>query len=248
MRKRLSVLAAALLATSAVPAAASAASLFGSNLIVNGDAEAGVGSPSGAEVPAPGFTTTGAFTVVSYGGPGFPAPDSPGGSVGGHNFFAGGAGASVSTGSQFIDLTAGADFIDLGTTTFELSAYLGGYASQADNAALSVAFVDGAGAALGAPIVLAPVSNLDRGDVTGLILRRREGFVPSGARGALLTLTMNRVASLYNDGYADNLSLILAAGEPPAAVPEPATWAMLLAGFAGAGASFRRRRALNVRA
>jgi hypothetical protein len=63
------------------PAASPAAATpLGTNLLVNGDAEAGDGSLSGSDVlPVPGWTTTNNFTVVSYSvGGGFPAPDAPG--------------------------------------------------------------------------------------------------------------------------------------------------------------------------
>ncbi len=39
---------------------------FGVNLITNGNAEAGDGSPTGAVVPIPGWTTSGNITVVTY--------------------------------------------------------------------------------------------------------------------------------------------------------------------------------------
>jgi hypothetical protein len=58
-----------------------------------------------------------------------------------------------------------------------------------------------------------------------------------------------RQAGSYNDGYADNLSLVLNAGRvTPPGVPEPATWAMMLLGFGGLGATLRRRRAQAVAA
>ena len=46
---------------------------LGTNLIANGNAEAGPGGNGFTIVPAPGFSTVGNFTVVSYGaGGGFP--------------------------------------------------------------------------------------------------------------------------------------------------------------------------------
>ena len=40
----------------------------------------------------------------------------------------------------------------------------------------------------------------------------------------------------------DNVSLVKTAGPPTVAVPEPATWAMMLVGFGGLGAALRRSR------
>jgi hypothetical protein len=49
-----------------------------------------------------------------------------------------------------------------------------------------------------------------------------------------------RIEGGYDDGYADNLSLVVGGGVP--AVPEPATVALLLAGLSGLGA--RKRMAM----
>ncbi len=66
-----------------------------SNLIVNGDAESGVGGNGGEVASVPDWTTSGNFTVVSYdAGGGFPTPSDPGPPDRGANFFAGGEGAS----------------------------------------------------------------------------------------------------------------------------------------------------------
>jgi hypothetical protein len=52
------------------------AATFGTNLIVNGDAELGQGDPIGnavgADIPTiPGWTSTGSFSVLKYGATGF---------------------------------------------------------------------------------------------------------------------------------------------------------------------------------
>ena len=250
---RVGLAAVAALSLAAAPIAASA-SVFGSNLIVNGDAEAAPGATNDSAIVAtPGFTTVGNFTTVSYSaGAGFPVAASPGGSVGGANFFAGGPSNGSSSASQLIDISSGAGLIDLGTSTFSLSAYLGGFASQNDNAVLSIAFLDSLNAVLGSSSI-GPVSSADRGAVTGLFFRSASGAVPIGARSVSVFLQMTRQAGSYNDGYADNLSLVLRPGEAPApgGVPEPATWALMLIGLGAVGAAVRRRRGaapLTVRA
>ena len=214
---------------------------FGVNLIVNSGAEAGQGSLSGADVPVPGWTKTGSFTAVAYAaGGGFPSETDPGPAARGLNFFFGGfGGGDVSTGSQVIDASADAAFIDAGGVSFNLSGFLGGYASQNDTASLSASFLGAGGLTLGSAII-GPVTNVDRGDVTGLLFRSTSGVVPIGTRSINIVLEMRRQAGDANDGYADNLSLVLNAS--PAAVPEPSSLVMCGVALAGLGAWAGLRR------
>lgn len=240
MLKRLSAVAIAAIVMTAAPVAASA-SIFGSNLIVNGDAESGAGALNDSStVAVPGFVTVGNFTAVVYNAPGgFPVTGDPGVSAGGANFFAGGPNNANSSASQAIDLSSGAAFIDTGTSAFALSAYLGGFETQDDNAVLTIRFLDQLNAVLGS-VTLGPVTEPERSGVTGLLFRSTSGFVPIGARTADVQLNMTRLQGSYNDGYADNLSLVLR-GPAGGGVPEPATWALMLIGFAGVGLGLRRR-------
>jgi hypothetical protein len=184
--------------------------LFGTNLILNGDAESGSGSASGNDVLTniPGWTPTGNFTVVQYGAPSFPSATSPGPLARGQNFFAGGPDNSSSSASQVIDLSPGASSIDAGGVTCSLSGYLGGYASQEDNAVLTATFQDVHGSRLGTASI-GPVTAADRGDTTGLLARSTSSTVPVGTRRVDLVLQMTRTDGSYNDGYADDLSLVL---------------------------------------
>ena len=69
------VLAAPLMAALGLAGISPAQAQFGSNLIINGNAEAGSGSATGDDIEAvPGFTTTGSFTVVQYGAASPPRP------------------------------------------------------------------------------------------------------------------------------------------------------------------------------
>ena len=71
----MAVPAALVLAIGAFSGAACATPL-GTNLLLNGDAEAEPGSASGNDVELiPDWTTTSNFTVVQYGAPAFPTPD-----------------------------------------------------------------------------------------------------------------------------------------------------------------------------
>src|SRR5271169_665406 len=89
--------AAPLLSAHAVP--------YSTNILVNGSAEAGPNSPTGAPVSVPGWTTSSAFTVVPYGAAGgFPQTSDPGPPDRGVQFFAGGN-AATSSATQDMDVS-----------------------------------------------------------------------------------------------------------------------------------------------
>lgn len=214
--------------------AAKASGVLGSNLVINGDAESGAGGNGSAIIAAPGFLSSGNFTVVTYSaGGGFPAPDDPGPSNQGLNFFAGGPNTPQSSATQSFDVSSIIGLIDRGAVSFELAAYLGGFMSQQDNAVLTATFLGASRDALGAGAI-GPVTNIDRGNATGLLLRQTSGVVPLGTRFIDLQLTLTRQEGSYNDGYADDLSLVLSA------VPESSTIALLGSGLAVLG--LRRRQ------
>src|SRR5712692_8263284 len=191
-----------------VPAAADSVTIVGRNLIANGDAESGAGSPDGSVVPVPGWTTIGNFTVAQYGGNGLPSFTDPGPSDRGANFFAGGPNNASSSGSQLINVASAAHQIDVGAVTFALSGFLGGFADQGDNAVLSITFKNG-DQVLGSAQI-GPVTAADRGNATGPLARSTSGAVPVGTREILVVLQMTRApVFFYNDGYADNLNLTL---------------------------------------
>ena len=101
----------------------------------------------------PGWTVTGFLTAVTYGASSFPTTEDGTRLGGGANFFAGGPDGDVSTASQVIDVSAGATEIARGVSG-TLSALIGGYASQDDNATVSAQPLDAAGAAIAPPTVL----------------------------------------------------------------------------------------------
>jgi hypothetical protein len=198
------------LATAAVQA--QAAATYGVNLVVNGGAEADVGAPDASHVVKPtGWITTGQFTPVQYGAPGgFPDKTSPGPSDRGKNDFEGGN-APQSTAKQTISLASEAADIRTGAVHYVLSAWLGGYASQDDNAIVTLSFRDAHGASLGT-VSLGPVTPAQRSSVTGLLRRANSGVVPKGASAAVVTIVLTRVDGEYNDGAADDVSLVLKKG------------------------------------
>ena len=78
---------------------------------------------------------------------------------------------------------------------------------------LAIRFLDAANEVIDTAAI-GPVTNADRNSQTGLLLRQETGFVPSGTRSIGVELQMTRLNGTYNDGYADNLSLVLHAPLP----------------------------------
>jgi hypothetical protein len=178
------------------------------NLIVNGDAEAAVGSTNGAPVATPGWTSTGEATALAYGSGGYPALTDPGPADRGMNLFIGGQDDATSSLTQTIDVSADVAAIDASAVTYTLSGWLGGFEDQEDYATLTVTFQDMSGDSLGTGTI-GPVTAEDRSDLTGLLERDTTGPVPPSTRSVLVVLAMVREAGANNDGYADDLSLTL---------------------------------------
>ena len=111
-------------------------------------------------------------------------------------------------------MSAAAAEIDAGQVTATLSALLGGYATQTDYAAVGATFLNAGGAPAGS-LRLASVSPGDRNSVTALVARSTSGTVPAGTRQISVRIDAVREEGSYNDGYIDNVSLVLGAGGPP---------------------------------
>jgi hypothetical protein len=184
------------------------------NLVVNPGAEAGPGAPDSAQqLPLPGWTVESTFTAVRYGAPDFLTTADSAALGGGANFFAGGPGGGTSGASQVIDVSAAAPEIDAGKLTATLSALLGGFATQTDDATVTAGFLNAAGAAVGG-ISLPTVNPGDRNSVTALVARTGSRPVPVGTRQISVRIDAIRNEGSYNDGYIDNVSLVLGGGPP----------------------------------
>ncbi|MEW5770153.1 MAG: PEP-CTERM sorting domain-containing protein [Pseudomonadota bacterium] len=207
------------------------AAAYNSNLIVNGDAEAGVSGWTALDMDTPLFIT------VEY-GDNWVQPTEPGPADRGLLLFAGASGFNYSGGYQVLDLSANAADIATGKVGFQLSGWLGGWTTQSDNAILMASFQDAGGNELGFA-QLGPVMPEDRGNATGLVYRMDGGFLPGATAQVEFKLDMERLNSYDNDGYADNLSFTMAM----APVPEPETYALMLAGLGLVGVAARRSRA-----
>jgi hypothetical protein len=188
------------------------AQVFDTNLIVNGNAESGSASTDGntpAYPNAPGWTLTGNFLVISYDfDVGWPSSTDPGSPTRGSNLFIGGYGRANSSAVQSIDVSEGAAAIDANSVNYSLSGWLGGYDSESDNAKLTITFRNANGTAIGTASI-GPVSKVDRASITSMLLRKTEGSVPVGTRTIDVLLQMTYATGVYNDGDADDLSLIL---------------------------------------
>jgi hypothetical protein len=178
------------------------------NLIVNGNAEAAIGSLDGTPVATPGWALLGQATAAQYGANGWPALTDPGPTDRGLNLFSGGPSDATSSLSQTVNVGQLGSSIDGGGVSYLLSGWLGGYSGQDDNATLTVTFQSASGITLGSGSI-GPVLSSDRPVGSGLSARSSSGLVPVGTRSVLVLLSMVRVTGTANDGYADNLSLVL---------------------------------------
>jgi hypothetical protein len=201
--------------------------IYGQNLVVNGDAEAGVSGWTG-------YSDYNMVQSVDYGS-NWVLPTQPGPVDRGTKMFAG-----------FGQYAVGYQTLDLGVPTahnisYSLSGWLGGWANQGDNAVFYVQFLDAGNNEIGGA-TLGPVTPEDRGNQTGLYYRHSEGFMPAGTSKVSFWLSMERLVSGDNDGYADNLSFVVQNAVSP--VPEPGMASMFLLGVGMlAGAVRRNRRA-----
>lgn len=219
--RRLGCIAALTIAFASSPALAQAAIPSG-NLVGNPGAEASVGATDLSAVAAPsGWTASTGFTAIRYGTQDLPSIAQATQLHAGLNFFAGGPNVSESTATQTIDVSSAATEIDAKSVNATLTALLGGYTSQGDNAKVVAQMLGAGGAALG-PITVGPVSPTERGGVTSLVSRTTTARVPPGTRTIVVTTTARRTEGTFNDGYADNVSLALAGNgggpDPPGCV------------------------------
>jgi hypothetical protein len=182
---------------------------YGANLLLNANAEEDRGSRDEQSVAVSHWTVPfgSGFTAVEYEAPGFPTSSDLGPIDRGHNFFAGGQ-ARESTAFQDIDVAHLAPEVDEGSVTVSLSGFLGGHSDRGDSAQVTAQFQAGDGRDLGS-LVIGPVNAGDRLDTTGLIQRKAHGPLPVGTRSLRVVIRLVRTDGTYNDGYVDNLLLVL---------------------------------------
>jgi Ca2+-binding RTX toxin-like protein len=192
--------------------------------VQNPGAEADTGASDSAGTVAPSqWSSAGSFTAVQYGATGFPSTAVSTSIGGGANFFAGGPGAATSTGEQTIDVTGAAAEINAGQVSVRLSAHLGGFFTDDDEAKITAEMQDEPADTVFATLQIGPVTAADRGNQTTLLPRAATAEVPPGTEEIRVLVTATRSDGSYNDGYADNVSVTL--DTDPVAVNDSATTA-----------------------
>ena len=208
----------------AVACSGKAAVTYGQNLVVNGDAEAGVSGWTG-------YPDYNMVQSVDYGN-NWVLPTQPGPVDRGTKMFAGAGQYAV--GFQTLDFGVAT----ARNTSYHLSGWLGGWANQGDNAVFFVQFLDAANNEIG-NAGIGPVTPEDRGNQTGLYYRESVGIMPAGTSRLAFWLSMERLVSGDNDGYADNLSFV--ARENASPVPEPGMASMFLLGVGMLAGALRHK-------
>jgi len=184
--------------------------MFNKNIIKNGDAEAGPSIAGEGKRQVPNYWTDveGQMWISIYG-------EGAGGSEiaeadvrgEGENYFWGGKNTN-STIEQLVDLSSIEQEIDAGKVSYELSGLLGGYRSQNDRAKLVVDFLD-ANHDVIQSTQIGFVTAGDRDNDTRMVRRESTGIVPVNTGIIRFRLIALLEAGANNDGYADDLSMVL---------------------------------------
>jgi hypothetical protein len=213
-----------------LPIAAKADLIFGSNAIVNGNAETGDTS---------GWTTTGNFTAVQYGDPAAPLAN-PG--DGGRYFFAGGPNTDTDTAFQILNVANASSSINSGNVSYTLSGAFGGYLAENDTASLFVTFFDSNDHVISTSNIIGGHNSTYRNSISQLLYDSTTGTIPIGTQSVEFSLTMTKTEGFYNNAYADNLSFVASQTTPPTSVtPEPSSIFLLGTGTLGIIGCIRRR-------
>lgn len=200
------------------------------NLILNPGADLNAASnlTSPPAVPTSWVSSNNAG-YLSYGTVGgFPTATDPRPSDSSTNFFFGGVTPSSSL-SQSISLVSFSALIDAGAAGYDLSGWLGGYLAQRDSVTVTATFLNNSSTTVGSATI-GPVTNTDRGNLTGLFLRSGAGIIPVGTRTVTIQAAFTRLDGSDNDGYADSLSFKVT-NPASASAPEPETLSLLLLGL-----------------
>jgi uncharacterized protein (TIGR03437 family) len=198
-------------------------SILNTNLIVNGNAEAG---PAGTGVVTPvssipGWTVvSGKPTVLPYNytttAPqqptyGFPQLTSPAPPDHGFQYFAAAFPSTQGVLSQKIDVSAASSLINGNNAEFVASAYMGSAGGVSVGTSMAVAFQNANGQTFNT-VTVGPL--ISPGGL-GMYFQQQIGLVPAGT--AQITVSLTLQDGNYDTGIADSLSLMLIqAGSTPA--------------------------------
>jgi hypothetical protein len=184
--------------------------VYGANLILNPSAENYDGTADGFNIITPrNWIASSDPTVAQYrsgygAAIGIRKPDNAG-----NAFFTGGPDSETTDFLQLIDLSSIASTVDAGQVNFSLSAELGGDSLNDDNANVLIKFEDASGAQLSRPQT-GSVSASDRDYESKFLSRSVNGIVPATTRFAQVDIHFKRDGvGGYNNGFADNVSLVL---------------------------------------
>jgi hypothetical protein len=204
------------------------------NLLANPGAEDGTASSDGYDVYRPpgwSMSSRATITSIAYGAPGFLTADQGIAFGGGRSFFAGGPPNNGNSSAYVMvqDVTLPAEVrgdVAAGAVQATVGGCLGGWANQNDFVEIS-AIVSGAGAGeqFLFPNLKGPDANA-RNNQTDLLPRSVTARLPATTDKVSVRFDFEATSGSYNDGYADNLMLILspAGTTPPApncAAPMP---------------------------
>ena len=192
-----------------------------SNIILNGDFEVGDLTGWYTAQPNPSVVLNGTFGIESFG-----------------SYFYRAGQTELSEVLQEIDISDLSSYIDLGVADATLSGYLGSWSND-DIIVVEASFFNSIAEDLGSTISITATDNplLSSGSL-GLTnisnLETADVDVPVGARSIILRVRSDRTLGSDNDGYADNLSIVIS-------VPEPSTYALILSVLALGFVAIRRR-------
>ena len=111
--------------------------------------------------------------------------------------------------SQTINLTPYSINIDNQRVNLSLSAWMGGYDNQNDEASVQLYFLSENFQQINQPIEIGPITMADRSSITSLLFRQTSLIIPSGTRFISIMTLAQRYGGTNNDGYIDNISVIL---------------------------------------
>jgi uncharacterized protein (TIGR03437 family) len=181
--------------------------ILGTNLVVNGDAEAQT-----ADTVPPGWNS-GELQPIKVST--FTFADPPAATLGTWMLtIRGGVGPQSGTAYQTIDVSLASDRIDGGGVKYAFAGLLGGHKDYPDDfVSAKLEFLNASGKTSGPAVKLGPVTSSDRGGKTTFLARSADGVVPSGTRALQITLDFSAKSGNWGvHAYADNLSVVLSSG------------------------------------
>jgi uncharacterized protein (TIGR03437 family) len=181
--------------------AASAQGILGTNLIANGNAEAGpAGTATTLVASIPSWTITGKANVLAYGQSGQLLLTNPAPPDHGFQYFAG-TPYYVASIAQSIDVSSGASIINGGNVRFAAAAFLGTGGNDGYRSQVAVAFQNANGQTFSS-VTLGPGGY----NGNGMSLQQQIGLVPAGTLRVTVTLTLDGTGGIPT--WADSLALV----------------------------------------